>query len=276
MLLLSEPVAVDKGVVLAQGRRAPNNIYLWDSPGTVPLDPNRIFDPNTGRHVNSRSELTKPKKRKAKRDAAHTITAHTTTSDKPNEPIAPNAKECYLFCKNVTACVCGWGCDHGCNYVSYTYEADTEQGEKMIDDYHCNFLLPVVNPKSSKNIHFVLLHRMALHRGSAAMERLAKAHGWTIVGKGWREAVRKCECCNIAKIHSLEHSSENRHDRDWAPGQCLVMDTQFYVVKSHDGKKYKFTVKCVACSYTRDFYLRKNTTRTFQITKKVHYTFFAT
>ena len=89
------------------------------------------------------------------------------------------------------------------------------------------------------------------------MERLAKAHGWTIVGKGWREAVRKCECCNIAKIHRLEHSSENRHDRDWAPGQCLVMDTQFYVVKSHDGKKYKFTVKCVACSYTRDFYLRK-------------------
>jgi len=129
--------------------------------------------------------------------------------------------------------------------------------EHKVEYKETNVLFPVVRPHSSQNIHATVFHRMCKHRGVKAMERMAHYMGVKIVGVGWRERIMKCEYCLKNKIKRTPHFKDNHHTVEHQPGAHLTMDTQgWWNTVSWDGKKYKFTIKCLASNFELDYYLR--------------------
>jgi len=121
----------------------------------------------------------------------------------------------------------------------------------------CTPLRIVLRVQRGEHIHAIVFHRMCKHRGVKAMERMAQYMGVKIVGTGWRERIMRCEYCLKNKIKRAPHFKGNHHRVEHQPGIHISMDTQgWWNTLSWDGKKYKFTVKCLASNFELDYYLR--------------------
>jgi len=140
------------------------------------------------------------------------------------------------------------------NDICYDTRQEHDDNLKYIEG---RALHPVVRPHNSENIHATVFHRMCKHRGVKAMERMAHYMGVKIVGVNWRDRIMKCEYCLKNKIKRVPHFKDNHHIVERHPGNHVTMDTQgWWNTISWDGKKYKFTVKCVSSNFELDYYLR--------------------
>ena len=45
IVVVKAPLHIEEGQIVARGRALPNNLYVFDPPGMVPLDPNKGYEP---------------------------------------------------------------------------------------------------------------------------------------------------------------------------------------------------------------------------------------